>query len=371
MITKKKLLIFHIALAPYRVDFFNALDKEFDASFYFSLTNVPDQKFDQDAISKSSTFKNNYLSRGFDLFGRSFITGVHAIIKKEQPEIILCNEYSPVTFIAFLFKIFNRKKVRLYTISDDSIDNSKSRKGFRALIRNLISKNIDGVIFPGQDVCDWYKKNISEKPKTLELPIIHNDVVFRKELTAGIPLANKNIKEFNLQGKKIILFVGRLVEVKNLPFLLDTVSQLKTNDWKLIIVGDGELMNELKNQVSRLNLLEKVLFVGRKEGTELYSWYNIAQILVLQSTSEKFGAVVNESLLGGCKVLCSELAGASSLINKDNGRTFSPYNQQEFLSCLEESLEEVSPTLVEINTIRENRMPFSFYEKVTTLMKNL
>lgn len=371
MNNKKKLLIFHIALAPYRVDFFNALTEQFNTSFYFSLTNVPDQTFDQEAIARNSKFKNNYLSKGITLFGRTFITGIHSIIKKEQPDIILCNEYSPVTFIAFLYKIFINKTVRLYTISDDSIDNSRSRKGFRAFIRNLISKNIDGIIFPGKDVCDWYKQNISKKPKTLELPIIHNDEVFRNELMASLTTANQNIRDYHLKNKKVILFVGRLVEVKNIPFLLDIVAQLKTTDWILVIVGNGILMEDLKAQTVGLGLSDKVLFVGRKEGSQLYLWYTFAQMLVLQSTSEKFGAVVNEALLGGCRVLCSELAGASSLINSENGKIFSPYNQNEFLNAIESTLNEVEFTPSEIHTLRENKMPFSFNEKINTLMTSL
>jgi len=367
---KKKILIFHSALAPYRVDFFNALDKEFNASFYFSLTNLPDQKFDQDAIRKKCTFINNYLPNGIDIFGYLIRTGIIAIIKKEKPDIILCAEYGPITIIVFLYKFLFKKKFHFYTMSDDSIKDSKLRKGIRALLRNVIPKNIEGVIFPSAEVCDWYKKNISAKPKTLELPIIHNDEVFRNELTESISLANDNIINYNLIGKKVILFVGRLVEVKNLPFLIKVIAQLKSHDWILVIVGDGVLNNELKKQARNLNILDKILFIGRKEAIELYAWYVFAQILVLPSTSEKYGAVVNEALLGGCKVLCSELAGASILINNDNGKVFSPYNEKEFLICLKDTLNEVDITST-ILTLRDNMMPFTFREKVDVLIKNL
>ena len=371
MNTKKKILIFHSALAPYRVDFFNALDKEFNASFYFSLTNLPDQKFDQDAIRKKCTFVNNYLPNGIDIFGYLIRTGIISIIKKEKPDIILCAEYGPITLIVFLYKLLFKQRFHFYTMSDDSIKDSKSRKGIRALLRNVIPKNIEGVIFPSEEVGNWYKDNISAKTKTLELPIIHNDEVFRNELLQSISLANENITNYKLKDKKVILFVGRLVEVKNLPFLIKVIAQLKSNDWVLVIVGDGILINELKNQAKNLNISDKILFVGRKEAIELYAWYAIAQILVLPSTSEKFGAVVNEALLGGCKVLCSELAGASILINNDNGIVFNPYNENEFLTSLENTLKTVDVTSSDIQKIRENKMPFTFREKVDVLISNL
>lgn len=368
---KNRILIFHPALAPYRVDFFNALYEAFDASFYFNLPNVIDQNFDQKTLKKKCKFKLDYLPIGFELFGRSFRSGIVSIIRKENPNIILCSEYGPVTFIVFLYKFLFRKNFKLYTMSDDSIENSKSRKGFRALLRNIISKNIMGVIFPSKEVCNWYNKNISSKTKTLELPIIHSDELFRNELTESLSIANKNIKKYNFEGKKIILFVGRMVKVKNLSFLINVVAKLNTSDWVLVMVGDGILMDDLKNQAKNLNISDKIHFVGRKEGVELYSWYTIAQIFVLPSTYEAFGAVVNEALLGGCKVLCSESAGASTLINISNGKIFNPYNEMDLLVCLEDALEKANIITNGFCELRKSRMPFTFKDKLEALFENL
>jgi hypothetical protein len=208
---KKKLLIFHPALAPYRIDFFNELADNFDASFYFNLTNVADQKFDQVALKAKCNFQCNYLLNGFDFFGRSFRLGIIRIIKMKNPDIVICSEYGFVTWIVFLYKKLFFKRFKIYTISDDSINNSILRKGIRSFVRNMISKNIDGVIFASDEVCEWYKSNITIKTKTFVLPIIHSDVVFRESLKASLPMANENIQKHKLTGKKILLFVGRLV----------------------------------------------------------------------------------------------------------------------------------------------------------------
>lgn len=368
---KKKILVFHPALAPYRVDFFNAINAAFNTVFYFNLTNVADQKFDQEKLAEKCNFRMNFIQNGFDFFGRSFRFGIIKRLRKEKPGVVLCSEYGQVTIVVFLYKILFRKQFSLYTISDDSIENSKSRQGLRALLRNVIAKNCDGVIFPSSEVCNWFKDNISNATKTLELPIVHNDEVFRNELAASLEEANKNIINFNLEGKKVILFVGRLVEVKNLALLVKVAAQVKTTDWVLVIVGDGVLMDNLKIQVMNLNITDKVHFIGRREGLELVSWYTLAQIFVLPSIYEPFGAVVNEALLGGCKVLCSEIAGASSLINKENGELFSPYKESELLYCLENSLLEAISTPNSINKIRESNMPFTFNEKIEVLINNL
>lgn len=368
---KKKILIFHPALAPYRIDFFNKIVANYDASFYFNLLNVSDQKFDQEELKKKCKFKPKYNLKGFELFGRSFRFGIISIIKKENPAIILCSEYGQITIAVFLYKYFYRNKIKLYTISDDSVANSKERKNLRALLRSFISKNIDGVIFPSFEVCDWYRKNISSKPKILELPIIHEDELFRNELFLSIPAANENIINYNLIGKKVLLFVGRLVDVKNLPFLIKVVAKLKSTDWVLVVVGDGALMSELRSLTKKFNISDKIHIIGRKEGRELLSWYISAHIFILPSTYEPFGAVVNEALLGGCNVLCSQLAGASSLINETNGRLFDPYNNQDLLACLEETLLKINPLDKLIDELRENKMPFTFKTKTEALFDKL
>ena len=368
---KQTILIFHPALAPYRVDFFNALHRAFDAHFYFNLMNVSDQKFDQDDLKSKSEFSSNYLRKGFEFKGKSIRTGAISAIKKHKPSIILCSEYSPLTCLVFGYVKLFRKNIRLYTISDDSIDNSIERTGVRKLMRNIISKNSNGVLFTSEAVCNWYKENVSKKTKTLELPIIHNDEVLRARYLGSLNEANANIEKYNLKGKKIILFVGRLVEVKNLPFLLKCFSKVKNEDCKLVIVGDGDLLEELQILSEKLNISEKIIFIGRKERDALNNWYAFSQIFVFPSTYERYGAVVNEALLGGCYTLCSSAAGASSLIDDKNGQLFDPKNEMDFTEKLQTAIDNSEPIMSDIKTLRDNKMPFTFDEKIGSLIKQL
>ncbi|MDC8001199.1 glycosyltransferase [Aequorivita todarodis] len=368
---KQTILIFHPALAPYRVDFFNALHRAFNAHFYFNLLNVSDQKFDQDDLKGKSEFSSNYLQKGFEFMGKSFRTGAISAIKKHKPDIILCSEYGPLTCLVFAYVNLFRKKVRFYTISDDSIANSIERKGVRKWLRNLICKKGNGVLFTSEAVCNWHKENVSKKIKTLELPIIHNDEVLRKRYFDSLNEANANIEKYNLKGKKVILFVGRLVQVKNLRFLLKCFSKIDTSDCSLVLVGDGELRGALENHAKDLGISDKVIFTGRKEGKALYSWYTFSQIFVFPSTYERYGAVVNEALLGGCYTLCSAAAGASSLIDAKNGQLFDPKNETDFIEKLQAAIDSSNPLETEITNLRENKMPFTFDEKIGSLIKQL
>ena len=357
---KQKVLIFHPALAPYRIDFFNSLFNKFKTAFYFNHLNVPDQNFDQEGLQSKCLFKINYLDQGFETFGRSIRFGIIKIIKAEKPDIVICSEFNTITILIFLYKKIFNKKYKMYTMCDDNIDVSIKRKGIRAFFRNFISKKIDGVILPSREVCDWFKNKISKNIKTLFLPIIHNDHVFRAELENSLLTSNNLIQFENLERKKIILYVGRLVAVKNLFFILKTFAKIRNENYYLVIVGDGILKNKLQNYSVELKISEKVLFIGHKEGTALLSWYNLSEIFVLPSTYEPFGAVVNEALLAGCYVLCSKKAGASSLINSMNGHVFDPANERELVFYLKEKLKQTESIRSSKIELRENKMPFKY-----------
>lgn len=366
-----KVLIFHPALAPYRVDFFNALNKFFNTSFYFSLNNVKDQKFDQEKLKELCDFNCNYISNGFEFFGRSIRFRIFNIIRKEKPDIIFCSEYSQITLLALIFCKFWNRNIKLYTFSDDSISNSKSRKGYRSVFRNLISRRLNGVVFTSKQVSSWYSENISTETHTLELPVIHSEESLRKKYLESINQANRNISKYELNGKKVLLFVGRLVDVKNLFFLIKCFSNVESNDKRLIIVGDGPLKDKLFKYTEALDLLDEVLFIGRKEGVELYSWYTFSQLFILPSTYEPFGAVVNEALVGGSNVLCSSLAGASALINSGNGELFNPYDEKDLIVKLNYAFRKVNVISNKVSQLRISRMPFTFEDKFFEFVRSL
>lgn len=368
---KQKILVFHPALASYRVDFFNALNARFDALFYFELKKQFSHTFSENYLESKCDFQSRYLEKGFTFMGRYTRFGMGAIIDKERPDVVICSEYNPTTFLVFLKYIFFGKKFRMYTISDDSVDVAVQRKGMRSWIRNLISKNIDGIIFPSQAVCDWYTSHISEKPKTLILPIIHSDDVFRAQLKQALPTRDEQVNKFGLQGKKVVLFVGRLAEEKNVTVLLQAMAQLKNEDWRLVIVGDGNQAEALQLEAKQLQIASKTIFTGRLEGDALLSWYSVATIFVLPSTFEPYGAVINEALLAGCIAFCSEIAGAATLVSDANGIVFSPENPETLANSLDAVLCNAPSVPEKLEEVRENKMLFSFREKMNLLFSNL
>ena len=101
----------------------------------------------------------------------------------------------------------------------------------------------------------------------------------------------------NITKENIILFVGRLTKVKNVDKLIYFWSKVakKHNDWKFVIVGDGEERSNLENYVVKLGV-ENVYFEGFKDPTQ---YYKKAKVFLMASTFEGFGMTLVESMQFG------------------------------------------------------------------------
>ncbi|MGQ8338402.1 glycosyltransferase [Sunxiuqinia sp. A32] len=367
---KTKIVVFHPALAPYRIDFFNKIAQNFDATFYFTYANLQDQKFDQKKLRGGSRFTFNLLSSGFDFNSRSMRFGIFKIIRDVNPGIIFCSEYSQITFAVLIYKILLKSSLKVYTISDDSLDLSVSRKGIRKIARSIASNYLDGVIFPSKQVCGWYSKNVNSKPQAIELPIVHSNNVFREKLNESLIGIDEKVYKYKLNGKKVFLFVGRLVKIKNPILLIRAFAKRKNKNDILVIIGAGEEFEALSKLILELGLSDSCLLLGRFEGRELMVWFNIAQCLILPSYQEPYGVVVNEALLAGCKVICSALAGASTLINDDNGYLFDPKDELQLTALIDKVSKELSPLQLPIK-LKSDLMPFTLDEKIWTLFSQI
>ncbi len=97
------------------------------------------------------------------------------------------------------------------------------------------------------------------------------------------------------------VFVGRLCREKNLFMLIDAFHMLNCKNKKLLLVGDGDLREQLERKVQELSLQEKVVFTGKTN--EPIQYYKRASFFVLPSYYESFGQVIIEALACGLPVI--------------------------------------------------------------------
>ena len=165
-----------------------------------------------------------------------------------------------------------------------------------------------------------------------------------------------------------MLFVGRLVKLKNLDSAIQAFVKANVKDSVFIIVGDGVERSHLESIASDN---KNILFVGRYEGDDLYAWYNVGQVFTLPSIQEPFGAVTNEALVAGCKALVSRYAGSNCLVKEGiNGKIIDPYDIESFAKEIRSILQDIEPLNLPL-TVKPNLMQSSFGEHIDRLSAEL
>ena len=118
-------------------------------------------------------------------------------------------------------------------------------------------------------------------------------------------------------GKEnIIGFVGRLGEEKGVMNLVRAMPLVlkARSDVRLIIRGNGYLMDEIQQQVKDSQIEDVVTFVGWVNRDELPDYYNQMKVLVLPSLSEGIPVTIQESMACGTPVLATPVGSIPDLI---------------------------------------------------------
>mgnify|MGYP001590263749 CR=1 FL=1 len=144
----------------------------------------------------------------------------------------------------------------------------------------------------------------------------------------AIYLDLETFRPLNLSKEYDLIFVGRLEPNKGTNLLIDSARILKnqTLNFKMFVVGDGPLKNNLRLKIENLKLQNNVLLYGwAKDSKEIAELINKAKVLVLPSYNEGGPRVIFEAMACGVPVLATpvgmvpDLQSSVTLIDWDPG----------------------------------------------------
>lgn len=116
------------------------------------------------------------------------------------------------------------------------------------------------------------------------------------------------------EGNLVVGTAGRLTPVKGQRYLIEAARKIVDvkPDTTFVFLGDGELLNELKNMAFRLGIRENVKFLGwRPDVAEVMSTFDI---FVLPSLNEGMGRVLVEAMAMGKPIVASDVGGIADLV---------------------------------------------------------
>ena len=123
-------------------------------------------------------------------------------------------------------------------------------------------------------------------------------------------------KELNISDDTLVIgHVGRFVEQKNHRFLIDIFNEYHKENKNsiLMLIGQGPLLLEIKEKVKKLNIEDKVLFLGQKEN--IYDYYNAMDLFLFPSLYEGLGMVMIEAQVNGVSCVASTEVPKCTKIN--------------------------------------------------------
>ena len=136
------------------------------------------------------------------------------------------------------------------------------------------------------------------------------------------------------------LFVGQLIERKNVKSLIHAFSKIARNGDTLSIAGDGILKNQIFALINDLKLNGTVNLVGQKSQDELAKIYANSDTLVMPSIEEVWGLVANEALASGMHAVVSEKSGVTDLISEMPGVYICKTDIESIAEAMDKSRED-------------------------------
>jgi len=254
--------------------------------------------------------------------------------KKNNYQIIWSVMASQAGVAAAFFKIFHSQKKLVLTLQEGDKEEHLKRYVFglgflyKFLIRPwhlLPFRNADAITAISSDL----KKRALENGVKVPIKIIPNAVdlkLFRPKEKAAV------------SGPKIILTVSRLVKKNGVDDLIKA-GQYLNFDFKILIIGVGPDESKLKKLTKKLNLENRVEFLGQVEYSNLPDYYHRANVFVRPSLSEGLGNVFLEAMACGTPIIGTPVGGIPDfLIERETGLFCQTGNPKSVAQKIEEIL---------------------------------
>jgi L-malate glycosyltransferase len=156
-----------------------------------------------------------------------------------------------------------------------------------------------------------------------------------------------------------IVFAGRFVETKNPGHLVAALTQLKDLSWTCAMLGDGPLLESVRETVSGCGLTERFSLPGWVTPEQVLSQFAQSDLLVLPSRSEGLSVVGVQALAMGLALVLSDAGGNLELVeNGVNGFTFPVGDVAALTAALRQLLQ--NPTLLQSAQAKSRQMAKKF-----------
>ena len=303
--------------------------------------NVLRQEFEKYAIVYDLT---SFLDQKY------WLAFIEYIIKKENINLIL-NSNSKFGYI--ILPYIKSKYINIPILDYVHMEEWYNRNGgysrYSAMYESVIDKTLVCNENSRKILINHFEKS-EDEVETVYIGVDENK--FNPEIYNKQKIRQKYLQK--CENKKILSYICRISEQKRPLLFLHIIAKLKQKrqDFKVLVVGDGNLLNKMKEKAKELNIYDDIVFTGSlKDTAEIYA---ISDLTINCSLKEGLALTSYESLSMGVPVVSSDVGGQKELITNDVGQVI-PLMQDEKDIYLEEyDKEEVNNFVLAIDEILNN-----------------
>ena len=277
----------------YKINLYNKLSKKMKILVIFIASNTNEKRANDFIALGASEFEHRLLHNG-DYETRDINTNIlrlRTILKECQYKRILVSGWEAKEY---WYCVFTNSKLKNCLALESTINESSSN-GIKGIMKRIFLSRISITFASG----------------TLHARLL-DKLKYKGEvkITKGVGIINKPKRDvIQREYKKRFLFIGRLSLVKNIDILIDLFNNLE--GYSLTIIGAGPSEQQLKNKAK-----DNILFKGQVPNDNIKEYFEDNDFLLLPSTSETWGLVVEEALYFGMPVIVSSCCGVSELVKE-------------------------------------------------------
>ena len=279
-----------------------------------------------------------------------WIAFIDYIIKKENINLILnSNSKFGYTILPYIKSKYINIPILDYVHMEEWYNRNGGYSRYSAMYESVIDKTLVCNENSRKILINHFGKN-SNEVETVYIGV--NENKFNPEIYNKQKIKQKYLGAN--EKKKILSYICRISEQKRPLLFLHIIAKLKQRrqDFKVLVVGDGNLLGKMKEKAKELNIYDDIVFTGSlKDTAEIYA---ISDLTINCSLKEGLALTSYESLSMGVPVVSSDVGGQKELITNDVGQVI-PLMQDEKDIYLEEyDKEEVNNFVLAIDEILNN-----------------
>jgi glycosyltransferase involved in cell wall biosynthesis len=144
------------------------------------------------------------------------------------------------------------------------------------------------------------------------------------------------------KGERILLYVGRIAQEKNMKLLFEAFAIARSQDPSLRfwLVGDGPFRKQCATYARQLGVGDSIKFVGFVPRDQVNTYYNAADLFIFSSMTETQGLVVSEAMSYGLPAIVVQGGGVGAAVVDGKNGYLVRNNANIFAACISKVLED-------------------------------